>query len=249
MRRTRNIRLPAPYLRSAELMSERVADWEDYPFVLPLFRSREFSISFDLPITIIAGENGTGKSTLLEGIAIAAGFGLFGGGSGHTLGTDRAERTLASALRLGWLPKITEGFFFRAETFFDIAQYAERAAREVGDIPPDWLLRSHGEGFLAFISERSKRQGIYIFDEPESALSPSRQIEFMKLMRTLEASGVAQVIMVTHSPLLMAYPGARLLMLDKYGLTPVELRDTTHFRLMREFCLAPEVFVESMIED
>ncbi|MFK8251313.1 AAA family ATPase [Ancylobacter terrae] len=247
-RRRRPIKLPAPYLRRVELLPDRVPDWEYYPFCLPLFRSRSFDLAFDRPITIIVGENGAGKSTLLEGIAMAAGFGLFGGGSAHALGTDREEISLADTLKLGWLPKITEGFFFRAETFFNIATYAERAARDADQMPPDWLLKSHGEGFLDFIAERSERQGIYFFDEPESALSPSRQIDFLRILQRLDKSGVAQVIMATHSPLLMACPGAQLLMLDKYGLVPVELRDTTHFRLLREFCLAPDSFIETMLD-
>lgn len=245
----RDIRLPAPYLRHVELMPERVGDWNAYPFCLPLFRHRSFEMAFDHAVTVIVGENGVGKSTLLEGIAIAAGFGLFGGGSAHAGGTTRHEITLAGTLKLGWLPKIGEGFFFRAETFFDVAEYVERAAIEVHAAPPDWLMKSHGEGFLSFFSERGDRQGVYIFDEPESALSPSRQIDFMRILRRMEKSGIAQIIMATHSPFLMAYPGARLLMLDKYGLTPAELRDTTHFRMMREFCLAPESFVETMLDE
>lgn len=251
MRRARTIRLPAPYLRHVELMPERVEDWDAYPYCLPLFRNRSFDLAFDHPVTIIVGENGVGKSTLLEGIATSAGFGMFGGDSGHALGTDRTEATLARTLRLGWLPKIADGFFFRAETFFNIAAYAEESARHAngGAPPPDWLLKSHGEGFLGFISERSHRQGVYFFDEPESALSPARQIEFMKLLQSLEKSGIAQIVMATHSPILMAYPGARLLLLDKYGLARVELRDTTHFRMMREFCLAPESFIEAMLDE
>ena len=116
-----------------------------------------------------------------------------------------------------------------------------------GRPPPDFLSHSHGEGFLRFFEERCQRQGIFIFDEPESALSPSRQIEFLKLMRRMENIGHCQVIMATHSPMLMAYPGATLLRLTKYGLEPVTVKDTDHYKVMREFCDDPTGFVEAAI--
>jgi predicted ATPase len=105
--------------------------------------------------------------------------------------------------------------------------------------PPDFLSHSHGEGFLRFFEERCQRQGIFIFDEPESALSPARQIEFLKLMRRMDNSGNCQIIMATHSPVLMAYPNARLLRLSKYGLEPVTVEQTDHYKVTREFCADP----------
>jgi predicted ATPase len=111
------------------------------------------------------------------------------------------------------------------------------------------LSHSHGEGFLRFFEERCKRQGIFIFDEPESALSPSRQIEFLKLLRRMEESKICQVVMATHSPMLMAYPEARLLRLSKYGLDPIRIEETDHYRLMREFCADPITFIDSVLTD
>ncbi len=102
---------------------------------------------------------------------------------------------------------------------------------------------------MRFFEERCQRQGIYIFDEPESALSPSRQMEFLKLMRRMENSGHCQIIMATHSPMLMAYPGARLLRLSKYGLEPVTVKETDDYKIMREFCEDPAGFVEAMVEE
>jgi predicted ATPase len=157
--------------------------------------------------------------------------------------------SLAKALRASWLPKITTGWFFRAESFFSVARYLDRAAVESGGMPPDFLSHSHGEGFLRFFSERCVRQGLFMFDEPESALSPSRQIEFLKLLRKMDRLGLAQVIMATHAPILMAYPGARLFQLTKYGLNPVKVEDTEHFRLMRELCSDPSAFVEFNIDE
>jgi predicted ATPase len=148
-------------------------------------------------------------------------------------------------LRASWLPRITKGWFFRAETFFSVARYLDAA----GSLSADFLSHSHGEGFLRFFNERCQRQGIYIFDEPESALSPARQMEFLKLMRRMEDSGYCQVIMATHSPILMAYPNATLLRLSKYGLDPVTVRDTDHFRTLREFCEDPKGFVEATLAE
>jgi predicted ATPase len=188
---------------------------------------------------------------LLEGIAALAGYDEAGGGKGyrpvdHARAVEAMGGRLGQALRASWLPKITTGWFFRAESFFSVARYLDEAALDAHEVPPDFLSHSHGEGFLRFFDERCRRQGIFIFDEPESALSPSRQIEFLKLLRRMDASGICQVIMATHAPILMAYPGARLLRLTKYGLEPVTLEETDHFRLIREFCADPAAFVETM---
>lgn len=248
-RRNKPINLPAPYLRRIWLDLERVTDPEAYPFCLP-FLAKGFEQSFDRAITIIVGKNGVGKSTLLEGIAALAGYDQAGGGKGymavdHSNAIDVSGSDLSQALRAGWLPKVTQGWFFRAESFFSVARYLD----SVGSRNADFLSHSHGEGFLRFFEERCQRQGIYMFDEPESALSPNRQIEFMKLLRRMDESGHCQVIMATHSPILMAYPGATLLRLAKYGLEPVTVQETDHFRVMREFCVDPAGFVEAMMEE
>jgi len=251
-RRNRPINLPAPYLKRIWLEPSRITNREAYPFCLPLLHD-DFELSFDKTITIIVGENGTGKSTLLEGIAVLAGYDEAGGGKGympvdHSRALEKMGGTLSQALRASWLPKITNGRFFRAESFFSVARYLDEAAIGTpGPPPPDFLSHSHGEGFLRFFQERCQRQGIFIFDEPESALSPSRQIEFLKLMRRMENIGHCQIIMATHSPVLMAYPGATLLRLTKYGLEPVTVKDTDHYKVMREFCEDPKGFVDAAI--
>ena len=252
-RRNRPINLPAPYLKRVWLDPSRVSDPAAYPFCLP-FLQREFDLAFDQAITIIVGENGSGKSTLLEGIAAMAGYDEAGGGKGympvdHSNAVEAMGGRLSQALRASWLPKITTGWFFRAESFFSVARYLDQAALESDGRPPNFLSYSHGEGFLRFFEERCRRQGIFIFDEPESALSPSRQIEFLKLMRRMDRSGICQVIMATHSPIIMAYPGACLLRLSKYGLDPVTVEQTDHYRLMREFWADPAVFIATMLEE
>ena len=231
-----------------------MADRTAYPFSLK-FLDDDFELSFDHAVTIIVGENGTGKSTILEGIAALAGFDQAGGGKGympldHSGAIETSGAALAKALRASWLPKLSNGWFFRAESFFSVARYLDEAAKEpMSGPPPDFLSHSHGEGFLRFFEERCRRQGLFIFDEPESALSPSRQIEFLKLLRRMEQSGITQVIMATHAPILMAYPGAQLLRLGKDGLAPVRVEETDHYRLMREFWTDPHGFVEERLAE
>jgi predicted ATPase len=258
-RRNRTINLPAPYLRRVWLDPSGIGDRAAYPFCLP-FLQDDFELSFDRSITIIVGENGTGKSTFLEGIAVLAGYDEAGGGKGyrpvdHSKALEKMGGQLSSApVVASRLPKITNGWFFRAESFFSVARYQDEVNLE--DIPgvppgtpPDFLSHSHGEGFLRFFEERCRKQGIFIFDEPESALSPSRQIEFLKLMRRMDNSGNCQIILATHSPVLMAHPGARLLRLTKYGLEPVTVEETDHYKVMREFCADPAGFVEAALDE
>ncbi len=248
-KKRRETNLPAPYLKRLWLDPSCIPDRDAYPFCLP-FLSEDFELGFDRAITIIVGENGAGKSTLLEGIAALAGYDEAGGGKGyravdHSNAIEVMGGELSEALRAAWLPKVTEGWFFRAETFFSVARYLDAVSRA----PPDFLSYSHGEGFLRFFEERCQRQGIYIFDEPESALSPDRQMEFLKLMRRMDDAGYCQVIMATHSPILMAYPNATLLRLSKYGLEPVTVREIDHFRTLREFCEDPTGFVEAALSE
>lgn len=247
MPKYRDTTLPAPFLKRIWLDTEKLADREDYPFSIP-FIKKGFELAFDKPLTIIVGENGSGKSTILEGIAALAGYDDAGGGQGympvdHSRAREVPGGKLGPHLRASWLPKVTRGWFFKAETFFSVARYLD----EVGSPSADFLSHSHGEGFLRFFEERCQRQGIFIFDEPESALSPSRQVEFLKLLRAMDESSKCQVIMATHSPMLMAYPNATLLRLTKGGLAPTTLEETDHYRLMRDFMADPKSFVEAAL--
>jgi predicted ATPase len=256
-RRHRTINLPAPYLRRLWLDPARIGNREAYPYCLPFLRD-DFELRFERAITIIVGENGTGKSTLLEGIAALAGYDEAGGGKGympvdHSLALEKMGGALSQALRASWLPKITHGWFFRAESFFSVARYLDAANIPTPDLPrsaqPDFLSYSHGEGFLRFFEERCQKQGFFIFDEPESALSPSRQIEFLKLLRRMDESTHCQVIMATHSPVLMAYPNATLLQLSKDGFEATTVEQTAHYKTLREFFDDPRGFVEAAIAE
>ena len=241
--------MPPPYLKRVWLPDDALHDRDAYPYCLPLFREGGFELAFDRPVTIIAGENGVGKSTLLEGIAVLAGFDESGGGPGYrAVDNTRAAETsggdLARSLKASWLPKVGSGWFFRAESFFSVARYLD----EVGSPSADFLSYSHGEGFLRFFEERCARPGLFIFDEPESALSPTRQFDFLRLLKRMEAAGRTQVLIVTHSPIIMAHPGAGLLRMSRHGLEPVALQETEHFRIMRQFVNDPAGMVEAMTE-
>src|SRR6202047_235245 len=142
-RRNRTINMPAPYLRRIWLEPSRIADRAAYPFCLP-FLDDEFELSFDRPIAIIVGENGTGKSTLLEGIAVLSGYDEAGGGKGyrpvdHSNALEAMGGELSEALRASWLPKITNGWFFRAESFFSVARYLDEVGRGTRTGPPNFL--------------------------------------------------------------------------------------------------------------
>lgn len=251
-RKRRDSRLPAPFLRSVRLIEERMGDRQSYPMNLPWLDPDDFELTFTTPVTIIVGENGTGKSSLVEAIAALSGYDEAGGGKGympvdHSRALDRSGAALGDALRAGWLPKVTTGWFFRAESFHSVARYLDRAALDAGRMPPDFLSWSHGEGFIRFFDERMARQGIYFMDEPESALSPRRQLDLLRLLHRIQQTAVSQVIMATHSPILMAVPGAQLLEITRRGFSQVDLRDTPHFRLYRAFTADPEGFVRDAL--
>ena len=224
---------------------DRVPDHAVYPFSIPTISAEPFQLEFTNAVTILTGINGSGKSTIVEALAQLCGFGRYGGNQNYARGGDDGEM-LGRYLRPSWLPKVNRGFYTRAETFarfigqvddFDATgAYGSRSLSE----------RSHGEAYLEVFRNRVHGQGVFLFDEPEAALSPSRQIEFLKVLKTAESSGDAQFVIATHSPLLMAYPGATLLHLTDFGLVERSFKLTEHFRVLREFYLEPEVFMDAI---
>lgn len=242
-RRPRPTSLPAPFLKRICWRAPEAARPVDYPFTLPFLNDPDWEVDFSTPVTVIVGENGTGKSTLIEGIAALAGYNQAGGAKGYATADHAASREssgegLAAHWRGSWLPKVTEGWFFRAETFWTVARWLDAVGSEA-----DFLSHSHGEGFLRVFAERCTRQGLYLLDEPESALSPARQLDLLALLADVQDKATAQVILATHSPILMALPGARLLQLSRFGLEEVDFRQTRHFRLYRAFATDPEGFI------
>lgn len=236
-RRSRPTRLAAPYLRALRLREDAAPLPDRYPFDLP-WLDAGFSFEFNEPVTIFVGENGSGKSTLVEAVAALAGFPLSGGGA--WVGSPDAAAAdednpgaLAARLRASWLPKVARGWFLRAGSFEAVA----------GMLATDHLSVSHGEGFLQLMSARMQEQGVYILDEPEAALSPRRELELLRFLGDVQEKSDAQVVMATHSPILMAVPGAALWRLTHRGLSRISYRDTDHFRLCQAFTADPERFV------
>jgi predicted ATPase len=244
-------KLTAPFLLRIAEIAEKRAEGR-FPFSLPFMRRGGFVLEFTHPVTILVGENGTGKSSLLEAIARKAGFNPRGGSRDNVYGGKSDEVGLADALHCSWLPKVTSGFFFRAESFFDFVSYVEGAYREDPFAPEQpWgarslYERSHGEAFLSFFANRlgSHERCLYLLDEPESALSPERQLEFMAMLAEQRATGRVQYIIATHSPLLMGFPGADLFHLSHRGMRRTTLEETPHFRIYREFCRDPEGYLK-----
>lgn len=250
--------LPAPFLRRLSWRetgtTPETARPDHYPLNLPWLRDPLWELRFAAPVTILVGENGAGKSTLIEAIAAIAGYDEAGGGKGyrpldHGRAVDKSGAELADHLRAAWLPRVTDGWFFKAESFFSVARYLDEAAADVGVAPPDFLSRSHGEGFLRVFKERCTRQGLYLMDEPESALSPSRQMDLLAILAQLQENAKAQVIMATHSPLLMALPGAQVLEITRDGIAEVDFRQTKHFRMFQAFAMDPKGFVQTELEE
>ncbi|CAM4050629.1 Predicted ATPase [Pedobacter westerhofensis] len=207
-------------------------------------------------VTFFVGENGSGKSTLLEGIAERCGFSLRGGNRNHNLNTgyrfDGYESPLADLLELSWSPrKINDGFFMRAESFFNFASYIDELAKEDARILQAYggkslNEQSHGESFLALFNNQFE-SGIYILDEPEAALSPARVLAFMAVIHQLDITGRAQFLIATHSPLLICYPGATIYQFDDEGVRETHYEDTEHFSLTKAFLNNPKLYLHHLM--
>lgn len=233
----------APFLRRIESLSETF-DATTYPFNIAAF-SRGIDLPLRSTVTFFVGENGSGKSTLLEAVAECCGFNPEGGSRDHHRATFGDRSPLAQALRLTWRPKVTEGFFMRAESFYNFATYIEQTSDMRAYGGRSLHEQSHGESFLALFAHRFE-QGIYILDEPEAALSPQRQLSFLKIVHDLAKPGHAQFLIATHSPILLGYPGAVLFDLDGDAIREIEYRETKHYLVTRDFLNAPERFFKHL---
>ncbi|HZF07174.1 MAG TPA: AAA family ATPase [Thermoanaerobaculia bacterium] len=232
-----------PFLRGVRLLSDK-ADRSRYPFNVRAF-SHGIDLQFRSNVTFFVGENGSGKSTLLEAIAECCGFNPEGGNRDHHFATFGDRSALASALRLAWLPKVTEGFFLRAESFYNFATYIEEVSNLLPYGGKSLHQQSHGESFLALFVNRFE-QGIYLLDEPEAALSPQRQLSFLKILHDLAEPNQAQFLISTHSPILLSYPGATLYSLDGDSIAEVGYQETEHYRLTKDFLNAPERYFRTL---
>lgn len=231
-------------LRALRFLPPSTAD------VPPAFHEAR-ELQFNTSITFFVGENGSGKSTLLENLADQCGFGLIGGGRNNQGLSD--SHLVPLQLKLVWNQKATQGFFMRAESFFNFASYLEQLQKEN---PGSDIFRSyggkslheqsHGESFLALFQNRFE-SGLFILDEPEAALSPQRQLAFLKVLHDLSQKDGTQFLIATHSPILLTYPGATIYSLDD-NFKKVAYADTKHFTLTKEFLDAPERYYRHLFE-
>ena len=245
-----------PMLDMIRLNEKNIESFDQYPFSVPIIKELR-ELSFSSNVTFFVGENGSGKSTLLEAIAMNAGFGAEGGSKNINFRSAReahytAAHTLSDALTLSWRMKPRDGYFFRAESFFNVASYIDylelecggNAYRAYGD--KSLHAQSHGESFLSFFKSRvGSRNGFFIFDEPEAALSPQRQLSLLVILHEMCKTG-AQFIIATHSPLLLAFPGATIYSCDAQSIMPVDYHDTESYRITKEFLNNPEGYFEHL---
>jgi len=225
-----------------------------HPFDIPALEGFR-GISLKSPVSFLTGENGSGKSTFLEAVAVQAGFHAEGGGRNASYQGTEATPPLAAALRLSWHQKALSGFFFRAESFFDYASYIDILAT---DDPEAWKpyggqslhLRSHGESFISLFQHRltDHRPALYLFDEPEAALSVTGQLAFLRMLHDWDLSGHVQAMIATHSPILLAYPKATIWSFDELPVAEVLYRDTPPYKLTRSFLESPERFLRQVFE-
>ena len=238
-----------PLLCSIELEVENQSNGIEYPFCVPIIRNTK-SIVFDKQVTFFVGENGSGKSTLLEGIASAIGFGPEGGSKNiHFTTTLSESAALAACMKLVWTYKPHDGYFFRAESFFNVASYLDSINGNNPYGNKSLHQQSHGESFFSFFSNRLDTSGIYILDEPEAALSPQRQLALLRIIYDLTKCNAAQFIIATHSPILLAFPDAVIYTCDNHHLREISYTDTDHYQITKSFLDAPSVYLKNLFAD
>lgn len=208
------------------------------------------TLDFSHDVTFLVGENGTGKSTLLEAIAVACGFNAEGGSRNFNFSTRATHSVLGNCLTVVRSRYPRDGFFLRAESFYNVATNLEALDEGSGDLLQHYggvslHHQSHGESFLALVQNRFGGEGLYLLDEPEAALSPARQLTLMAQIHLLVEQG-AQFVIATHSPILMAYPQACVYELSEQGIAQVDYRQTEHYCLTRRFLEQPQTFFRTL---
>ncbi|MDB6076790.1 MAG: ATP-binding cassette protein [Akkermansiaceae bacterium] len=234
---------PQPFLLSAGLKRSSVESFDTYPFNLPAITGLQ-QIDFPRPVTFFVGENGAGKSTLLEAIAVKWGFNAEGGSRNYRFATRASHSSLHQHLSLArCYRKPRDGFFLRAESFYNLATAAEQLGAFHG-----LHEQSHGESFMTMLTERFTGHGLYLLDEPEAGLSPSRQMAMLVRMHDLVKTG-SQFIIATHSPILMTYPGATVLIFDQDGIREGAYHETEHYLISRRFLENPARMLAELLDD
>jgi len=243
----------SPFLLRLQVPRERVPDVRAYPFSIPAVAALD-GLDLHPQVTYFVGENGSGKSTVVEAIAVAAGFNPEGGTTNFRFETRSSESSLGHALRLvRSVRRPRTGFFLRAESFFNVATQVDRIHADDPRMLESYGGRSlheqsHGESFISLALHRFGPDGLYVLDEPEAALSPLRQMSMLRRMRDLVAQG-CQFIIATHAPVLLAYPDAWIYELDERGLRRVEYDEAATVRTTREFLGDRTGMLEELFSD
>lgn len=236
------------YLLSAQL--ERNEHWQfnEYPFNIPAFAQLK-ELNFNAPVTFFIGENGSGKSTLLEAIAHKFRLGPEGGSHHHWFETAQTLSPLHNSLRVVRSgARMMNSYFLRAETMYNVATYIDNAQERGSRSPLSLHANSHGEAFLRVLTERLEGGGLYLMDEPEAALSPMRQLSLLAIIDRL-VKRESQLVIATHSPILMAFPGAEIFHFSEAGIHQIEYEETEHFRVTKEFLQSPSRMLKYLLED
>lgn len=241
------------FIRSVSI--DESIDSAIYPFNIPSVCHLN-EVSFDQPVTFLVGENGSGKSTIIEAIAVAAGYNAEGGTRNMSFATRNTTSNLGDNIRLiKGVKSPRTGYFLRAESFYNVASNVEKLddgpggaliGPTYGEVPLH--SQSHGESFLALINNRFGSNGLYILDEPEAALSPERQLSLLLQMKRFVTQG-SQFIVATHSPILLAYPGATIYELSANGISETQYKETRHYTFMLDFLNNHEAYTRRLEEE
>jgi predicted ATPase len=236
-----------PYLREIKLRRADIEDFNVYPFSISGIKGLD-SLQFHPDVTFFVGENGTGKSTLIEAIAVSLGFNPEGGTKQSQFATNRTHSELHSYLTMvRSYKKPADGYFLRAESFYNLATYMDEVGylKSYGD--KSLHQQSHGESFMSTLLHKLCGDGLYIMDEPEAALSPSRQMAALSAIHGLVKRN-SQFIIATHSPILLAYPGSRIYQFSESGISEIPYEETDHYSVTREFLNNREEMLRILME-
>jgi predicted ATPase len=237
------------YLNRVNILSEKFPVLDHYPFNMKIFQDSK-TVPFKTSITFFMGENGTGKSTLLKALAHRCGIHIWESESNLRCQPNPHEKDLYKAVSVEWAKGPVPGSYFGSQIFSHFAKNLEEWAVNDAEMlkyfgGKSLITQSHGQSLMSYFSSRYRIKGLYLLDEPETALSPSSLIELLNLLIRTARSGHAQFIIATHSPLLLACPGALIYSFDSPVIEPVQYEDTAYYHLYKNFMNHPEKFIQN----